>query len=82
LGNIAVNQFDYDSAEYQLGQAASLGLRANDLGVALMHLANISLRKKDKVNGMVWIKQADKLPLTAKYKSIISNIEKELQQIK
>jgi hypothetical protein len=82
LGNIAVNQLDYTTAEFELGQAASLGLRANDLGVALMHLANISLRNKDKTRGMVWIKQAEKLPLSAKYKSILSNIEKELQQIK
>ena len=82
LGSIAVNQLDYQKAELHLGKAAVLGLRANDLGVALMHLANISLRNQDKQKGMVWIHQADNLPLTAKYKSIISNIEKELQKIK
>ena len=82
LGSIAVNQLDYHTAELHLGKAAVLGLRANDLGVALMHLANISLRNQDKQKGMVWIHQAEKLPLTAKYKSIISNIEKELQKIK
>jgi hypothetical protein len=82
MGNIAVNQLDFAQAEYHLGQAASLGLRANDLGIALMHLANISLRNKDKEKGMVWVNQADKLPLTAKYKNILTNIEKELQQIK
>ena len=82
LGSVAVNQLDYHTAELHLGKAAVLGLRANDLGVALMHLANISLRNQDKQKGMIWIYQAEKLPLTAKYKSIISNIEKELQKIK
>jgi hypothetical protein len=82
LGSIAVADADYDEAEYYLGQASVLGLRANDLGVALMHLANISLRNKDKEKGMVWIKQAENLPLTAKYKSILSNIEKEIQKIR
>ena len=82
LGSIAVADADYDTAELYLGKSAVLGLRANDLGVALMHLANISLRNKDKEKGMVWIKQAENLPLTAKYKSILSNIEKEIQQIR
>lgn len=82
LGSIAVNQLNYQTAELHLGKAAVLGLRASDLGVALMHLANISLRNQDKQKGMVWIKQAEKLPLTSKYKSILSNIEKELQKIK
>ncbi|HET8828724.1 MAG TPA: tetratricopeptide repeat protein [Pelobium sp.] len=82
LGSIAVADADYDAAELYLGQAAVLGLRASDLGVALMHLANISLRNKDKEKGMLWIKQAANLPLTAKYKSILSNIEKEIQQIR
>lgn len=82
LGSIAVADADYDTAELYLGKSAVLGLRVNDLGVALMHLANISLRNKDKEKGMVWIKQAENLPLTAKYKSILSNIEKEIQQIR
>lgn len=82
MGNIAVNQMDYANAEYHLGKAAVMGLRANDLGVALMHLANISLRNKDKEKGMAWIQQAEKLPLTEKYKSILKNIEKELRQIR
>lgn len=82
LGNIAVNQLDFGKAELHLGNAAILGLRANDLGVALMHLANISLRNQDKEKGMVWINQSEKLPLTDKYKSILSNLKKELQKIK
>ncbi len=82
LGSIAVANADYDTAELYLGKSAVLGLRASDLGVALMHLANISLRNKDKEKGMVWIKQAENLPLTAKYKSILSNIEKEIQKIR
>ena len=82
LGSIAVANSDYDLAELNLGQSAVLGLRASDLGVALMHLANISLRNKDQDKGMVWIKQAENLPLTAKYKSILGNIEIEIQKIR
>ena len=82
FGSIAVNQLDYHTAELHLVKAAVLGLKVNDLGVALMHLANISLRNKDNQKGMVWIHQAEKLPLTARYKSILSNIKKELQNIK
>ncbi len=82
LGSIAVNQLDYADAEYHLGKASVLGLRANDLGTALMHLANISLRNKEKEKGFVWIKQAEKLPLTEKYTHILKKIEQELQQIK
>ena len=82
LGSIAVNQLDYVKAELHLGKAAVLGLRANDLGIALMHLANICLRNKDHEKGMIWINQANQLPLTAKNKNIINNIATELQKIK
>ncbi len=82
LGSIFVKEADYETAEYHLGNAAVLGLRANDLGVTLMHLANISLRNNDREKGMVWIKQAEGLPLTTKYKSILSNIEKEIVKIR
>ncbi|HEX7366503.1 MAG TPA: tetratricopeptide repeat protein [Pelobium sp.] len=82
LGSIAVADADYKKAELYLGKSAVLGLRASDLGVALMHLANISLRNNDKEKGLIWIKQSEKLPLTAKYKSILSNIEKEIQKIR
>nr|WP_294896940.1 tetratricopeptide repeat protein [uncultured Pedobacter sp.] len=82
LGSIAVQEMDYADAEFHLGKSAVLGLQAGDLGVALMHLANISLRNNDKEKGLLWIKQSEKLPLSAKYKSILSNIEKEIQKIK
>lgn len=81
MGSIAVHQSDYNQAEVHLSKAAILGLRAHDLSVALMHLANISLRNSDKSKGLQWIRQSEKLPLTAKYKSILKNIEKELQKI-
>lgn len=81
LGNIALQQMDYENAEVHLGKAAILGLKANDLGSTLMHLANISLRNKNKTKGLYWIAEAGKLPLTEKYKSIIKNIELELQKI-
>ncbi len=82
LGNIAVQYMDYEEAERHLGKAAVMGLRASDLGTAIMHLANISLRKKDKEKGLLWIAQAKKIPLPARQQSILENLEKELHKIK
>ncbi len=82
LGCIAVQQLNYADAALHLGKAAVLGLRAHDLVTALMHLANISLRNKEKENGLVWINQSKKLKLNAKQQSVLNNIEKELQLIK
>jgi hypothetical protein len=81
LGNIALQQLDYTTAETHLGKAATLGLKANDLGTTLMHLANISLRNQQASKGLYWIAQADKLPLSAKHKSILKNIALQLKKI-
>ena len=81
LGTIALQQLDYDTAEINLTKATTLGLKANDLGSTLMHLANISLRNKNKNKGLYWITEADKLPLSEKYKSILKNIEQELSKL-
>ncbi|RKD12456.1 hypothetical protein BCY91_12490 [Pelobium manganitolerans] len=81
LGNIAVTEAHFAEAEVYLARAAVLGLRANDLGVSLMHLANIALRNKDKEKGLLWIQKSQNLPLTEKYKSILTKIEKELQKV-
>ncbi len=81
LGNIALQQLDYTTAEIHLGKAATLGLKANDLGSTLMHLANISLRNQQVSRGLYWVAEADKLPLSPKYKSILKNIEIELNKL-
>ncbi|TAF45631.1 MAG: tetratricopeptide repeat protein [Sphingobacteriales bacterium] len=81
LGNIALQQLDYTTAQLHLGKAATMGLKANDLGTTLMHLANISLRNQHKTKGLYWIAEADKLPLTEKYKSILKNIKLELDKL-
>ncbi len=81
LGNIALQQLDYTTAQTHLAKAATLGLKANDLGSTLMHLANISLRNKNKTQGLYWIAEADKLPLTQKYKSILKNIAHEIEKL-
>lgn len=81
LGNIALQQLDYTTAQANLEKAATLGLKANDLGSTLMHLANISLRNKNKTQGLYWIAEADKLPLTEKYKSILKNIAHEIDKL-
>lgn len=82
LGSIAVHQLNYEQAELHLGKAAIMGLRVGDLGSAIMHLANISLRNKDKAKGLAWIDQAKKIPLPARQQSILQNLEKELHHIK
>lgn len=82
LGSIAVHQLNYEQAELHLSNAATMGMRAGDLGSAIMHLANISLRNKDKAKGLAWIDQAKKIPLPARQQSILQNLEKELHHIK
>lgn len=81
LGNIALQQLNYTTAQTHLAKATTLGLKANDLGSTLMHLANISLRNKNKTQGLYWIAEAAKLPLTEKYKCILKNIEQELDKM-
>ena len=82
LGSIAVQQMNYSLAENHLAKAARLGLKAGDLGTALSHLANISLRKQNKQQGLAWIAQSKKIPLPARQKSILEQLEKELHKIK
>ncbi len=81
LGNIALQQLDYETAEVNLAKATTLGLKANDLGSTLMHLSNISLRNNNKTKGLFWITESNKLPLSDKYKIILKNIELELDKI-
>lgn len=78
LGNIALKQMDYSSAEQHLSRAAVLGLRAGDIISSLLHLANIALRNGEKEKGLAWIAEAKKIPLSARQKSILENLEKEL----
>lgn len=82
LGNIALKQADYPTAEQHLGRAVVLGLRAGDIIASLLHLANISLRNKDKETGLIWIAEAKKIPLSARQKNVAENLEKELLRIK
>ncbi|MRX48221.1 tetratricopeptide repeat protein [Pedobacter puniceum] len=82
LGCIAVHQMDYQTAEKHLEKAAFSGLKVQDLGTAIMHLANINLRNKQKDKGLLWIAEAKKIPLPARQQSILKNLEKELHQIK
>ena len=81
LGNIALKELDYPSAEEHLSKAAFLGLRAGDIIASLLHLANIALRNKDKEKGLAWLAETKDLPVTSRQKSIIENIEKELKKI-
>jgi hypothetical protein len=82
LGCIAVHQMDYQTAEQHLEKAAFSGLKVQDLGTTIMHLANINLRNKQKDKGLLWIAEAKKIPLPARQQSILKNLEKELHQIK
>ncbi len=75
---VAMQTTDYAVAEKHFEQAARLGLKSvSDLGVTLMHLANISLRNKNKGKALAWVNEARKLKLPQNLQSIIGNIEKE-----
>lgn len=81
LGSIAIQQLDYEQAEAELSKAAVLGLKAQDLIKALMQLANLSLRNKNKQKGLFWIAEAEKHKTNLKNETILNNIKTELNKI-
>ncbi|MFD1630060.1 tetratricopeptide repeat protein [Pseudopedobacter beijingensis] len=81
LGNIALKEMDYEEAEEHFSRAAFLGLRKGDIIACLLHLANISLKSRNKEKGLAWLAETENLPLTPRQKHIVENIEKELKKI-
>lgn len=81
--NIALKKEAYDEAElhFQIASRFPLGSK-NDKAFVLIHLANLALRKKDKVRSSAYLEKAKELAVTQKAQDIISKIEKEVNSLK
>lgn len=82
MGNIALKNGDYEAAEvhFQISSRFPMGGRS-DKSFVLIHLANLALRKKDKVRAMAYAEKAKELAGTDRAKQIIIEIEKEANSL-
>ncbi|MET3113918.1 hypothetical protein AAKU52_001650 [Pedobacter sp. CG_S7] len=80
--NIALKREEYDDAEYhfQLASRFPLGGKTDKVFV-MIHLANLALRKKDKVRILAYLDIAKNMVSTPKAKDIINKIEKEANSL-
>lgn len=80
--NIALKNEDYEAAEFHFQIASRFPLGGkNDKAFVMIHLANLALRKKDKVRGSAYLEKAKELAVTPKAQDIISKIEKEVNSL-
>ncbi|PTS99188.1 hypothetical protein DBR11_12935 [Pedobacter sp. HMWF019] len=82
LANIALQSEEYEEAEYhfQLASRFPLGGKT-DKAFVMIHLANLALRKKDKVRILAYIEKAKELATTPKARDIINKLEKEANSL-
>ena len=82
MANIALQVEDYQTAEYhfQIASRFPLGSKT-DKSFVLIHLANLALRKKDKVRTLAYAEKAKELATTERTKDIINKIEKEANSL-
>ena len=82
MGNISLQQEDYPAAEYhfQIASRFPMGTKS-DTSFVLIHLANLALRKKDKVRAMAYTEKAKELAGTERAKEIINKLEKEAHSL-
>lgn len=80
--NIALKDEDFEAAEYhfQLASRFPLGGK-NDKAYVLIHLANLSLRKKDVARTQTYLQKAKELAHTSRAKELIEKIEQQLNKI-
>ncbi len=82
LANIALQEEDYEAAEYHFQVATKFPLGGkNDKSYVLIHLANIALRNKDSERVQVYLSHAKELALTPKAKELIDRIEKQVAKL-
>ncbi|MBC7745748.1 MAG: hypothetical protein H7096_11660 [Flavobacterium sp.] len=84
FGNIELQRHNYADAERHFQIASKFPLRnQNDKAIVMVHLANLSLRKKDMERAKVYVQKAKTFRITARVKGIIENLEQEfnLQQV-
>jgi len=80
--NIALHRQQYEEAEYhfQLASRFPLGGKTDKVFV-LIHLANLALRKKDKLRILAYLEIAKDMASTPRAKEIINKIEKEANSL-
>lgn len=80
--NIALKKENYEAAEFHFQIASRFPLGGkNDKAFVLIHLANLALRKKDKVRSKAYLEKAKELAVTPKAQHIIGKIENELNSL-
>lgn len=78
MANIALKKEDFDGAEYHFQIASRFPMGGqSDKSFIMIHLANLALRKKDKVRALAYVDKAKELAATDRAKDIIKKIEKE-----
>lgn len=82
VATIALKMEDYEAAEYhfQIASRFPMGSKT-DKSFVMVHLANLALRKKDKVRTLAYGEKARELATTERAKDIISKIEKEANSL-
>ncbi len=80
--NIALQREEYEDAEFhfQLASRFPLGGKTDKVFV-MIHLANLALRKKDKVRILAYLEIAKDMASTPRAKEIINKIEKEANSL-
>ena len=82
LANIALKKEDYEGAEFHFQIASRFPLGGkNDKAFVMIHLANLALRKKDKIRSSAYLEKAKELVVTPKAQDIITKIEKEVNNL-
>ena len=82
VANIALKQEDYEAAEYHFQVASRFPMGSKtDKSFVMVHLANLALRKKDKVRTLAYAEKARELATTERANEIINKIEKEANSL-
>ena len=82
MASIALKNEDFEKAEYHFQIASRFPLGGqSDKSYVLIHLANLALRKNDKVRTLAYTARAMELAHTERAKEIINKIEKEANSL-
>jgi len=82
MGNLVLKRNEFDEAErhFQIASRFPLGGK-NDKAFVMIHLANLSLRKKDKERMLAYVEHAKTLAVTPKAQEIIKKLELEANKL-
>ena len=80
-GNVELYCHNYEEAEKHFQIATRFPLRnQNDKAIVLVHLANISLRKKDYERAKAYVEKAKTFKTSSRVNNIIEKIETEIKK--